>query len=56
MPVTRFLSLVDTEPGLKVVVLLKGLGPNEDSLKPMAKVNEDIPQLVTNILDRQSTP
>lgn len=56
MVVSRLLSLEDCPDGLHVRIRWKGLGNNEDSLEPIARVSEDVPQLFEKLLQRKSTP
>lgn len=56
IPVARLMRLVDDPNGMKVLVRWKGLPNSEDSLEPLARVFEDVPQMVTRLLHRKNTP
>ena len=56
MVVSRLLSLEDLPNGLHVRIWWKGLSDAEDTLKPIARVHEDVPQLFDKLLKRKSTP
>ena len=56
MPVSCLMRLEDTEDGLKVLVRWKGLPNSEDSLEPLARVYEDVPQMLLRLLQRKNTP
>ena len=56
MPVARLLRLEDTEDGLHVVVRWKGLPDTEDTLEPIERVFEDVPEMVKRLLSRKNTP
>ena len=56
MVVTRLLGIEETENGYHVRVRWKGLGPDEDTLEPIAQVYKDVPELFEKLLQRKSTP
>ena len=56
MPVARLMRLVDTEEGLKVLVRWKGLSNNDDTLEPVTKIYEDVPQMLLRLLQRKNMP
>ncbi len=56
MVVSRLLSLEDFPDGLYVRVCWKGLDNKEDTLEPIARVSEDVPQLFGKLLKRKSKP
>ena len=56
MVVTGLLSIEETENGYHVRVRWKGLGPDEDTLEPIAQVYKDVPELFEKLLQRKSTP
>ena len=49
MPVARLLRLKDTEDGLHVVERWKGLPDTEDTLEPIERVFEDLPEMVKRV-------
>lgn len=56
MPVSRLIKLVDDDGTLCVQVRWKGLSPSDDTLEPISRVHEDVPQLFLKLLDRKNTP
>lgn len=56
MPVARLLRLVEEDGQLFVAVWWKGLGKDEDSLEPIGRVHEDVPQLLHKLLARKNMP
>lgn len=55
MPVSSMLFLVETDEGIEVLVMWKGLSYGEDTLEPIQKVNEDVPKLFVKFLELRST-
>ena len=56
MPVARLMRLVDSPDGLLVQVRWRGLCDSEDTLEPIGRVYEDVPQLLWKLLRRKNTP
>jgi len=56
MPVARLMRLVDEPNGMQVLVRWKGLPISEDSLEPLERMYEDVPQMVLRLLQRKNTP
>ena len=56
MPVARLMKLVDTPDGLKVQVRWKGLSISEDTLEPLKRIYEDVPNMLERLLKRKNTP
>ena len=56
MPVQRLMRLVQSDDGLMVQVRWKGLPASEDTLEPISKVYEDVPELFLKLLRRKNTP
>lgn len=56
MPVSRLLKLIEQDGELFVSVRWKGLSPEEDTMEPLKRVYEDVPQLLLKLLKRQNTP
>lgn len=56
MPVARLMQLVDSPDGLKVQVRWKGLPNSEDTMEPLERVYEDVPQMLLRLLGRKNTP
>lgn len=54
MPVQRLMRLVESDDGLMVQVRWKGLPESEDTLEPIGKVYEDVPQLLLKMLRRKA--
>ena len=48
------MHLEDTDDGLMVKVRWRGVP--EDSLEPIEKIHEDVPQLLEKLLMRKNTP
>lgn len=55
MPVSRLMKLVDDSGKLYIQVRWKGLSPSDDTLEPLKRVYEDVPQLVIKLLHRKNT-
>lgn len=55
MPVSRLLQLVEDNGSLFVSVRWKGLSSTEDTVEPLQRVYEDVPQLLLKLLRRKST-
>ena len=55
MVVSRLMRLVESEDGLHVVVRWKGLPHSEDSMEPLGRIYEDVPQMVLRLTNRKST-
>lgn len=55
MVLSRLLGLEDGLDGLQVCVRWRELDSLEDSLEPIARFNEDVPQLFDELLKRKST-
>lgn len=56
MPVSRLLKLIDQDGELFVVVRWKVLSPKEDTMEPLKRVYEDVPQMLIKLLSRDNTP
>lgn len=56
MAVQRLMRLVDTQDGMMVQVRWRGVTNSDDTLKPLQKLFEDVPQLLEKLLRRQNTP
>lgn len=56
MPVQRLMRLVDSDDGIMVQVRWRGLPESEDTLEPVQKVFEDVPQLLEKLFRRKNTP
>lgn len=54
MPVARLMKLVDDNRTLKLHVRWKGLSLSDDTLELLARVKDDVPQLVLKSLDRKT--
>ena len=54
MPVTRLMKLIEEPNGLMVQVCWKGLPASEDTLEPLARVAEDVPQMLERLLSRKN--
>lgn len=54
MPVPHLMRLVDTDDGMMVQVCWRGLRESEDTLEPLMKVFEDVPQLLKKLLRRKN--
>lgn len=52
---SRLMKLADDEDGVKTDIRRKGLPTEQDILEPLARVHEDISQLVSNLLLQKST-
>lgn len=55
MPVARLLKLVEMKGKLFVNVRWKRLGDSEDTMEPIQRVHEDVPQLLVKSLRRRNT-
>lgn len=55
MPVSRLLRLIEQDNQLFVLVRWKGLENSEDTLEPLLRVYEDVPQLLVKLLRRKTT-
>lgn len=55
MLVSRLLRLVEQDDQLCVLVRWKGLEDTEDTLEPLQRVHEDVPQLLAKLLRRKNT-
>lgn len=56
MPVSRLMKLVDENGTVFVHVRWKGLTPTDDTLEPVARVHEDVPEMLVKLLNRKTTP
>jgi hypothetical protein len=56
MPVARLMRLVDSPDGLEVQGRWRGLPDVEDTLEPIGRVFEDVPQLLHKLLRRKKVP
>ena len=56
MLVSRLMALEEHSDSLFVRIRWKGLENTEDTLEPIARVHEDVPQLFEKLLNRKSTP
>jgi len=56
MPVQRLLRLENGPDGLMVAVRWRGLPTSADTLEPIARIHEDVPRMLQNLLNRKSTP
>jgi hypothetical protein len=56
MPVARLMRLMDSPDGLQVQVRWRGLADVEDTLEPIGRVVEDVPQLLRKLLRRKNVP
>jgi len=56
MPVSRLLRLIDDPNGLMVQVRWRGLPDSEDTLEPISRVYEDVPELFLKLIERKNTP
>lgn len=54
MPVSRLLKLLDVDGKLFVNVRWKGLGKSEDTMEPLQRVYEDVPELLVILLRRKN--
>ena len=54
--VSRLLGLEETPDGIHVRIRWKGLDTKDDTLQPIARVNENVPVLFSKLLSRKSTP
>ena len=50
MPVARLMSLLDTADGIQVHIRRKGISADEDTLEPLARVYEKVPQMLERLL------
>lgn len=54
MPVSRLLRLVEEDGKFFVIVRWKGLSASEDTIEPLQRVYEDVPQLLIKLLKRKN--
>ena len=50
------MGLEETEDGIMVHVRWRGLPNSEDTLEPLQRVHEDVPQMLRSLLSRKSIP
>ena len=55
MAVSRLMRLAESDDALHVVVRWKGLPHSEDSMEPLGRIYEDVPQMVLRLINRKST-
>lgn len=54
MEVQRLMELIDSNDGMQVRVRWKGLSPEDDTLEPLQRVFDDVPQLVSKLFSRKN--
>jgi len=56
MPVARLMHPVEEQDGIKVLVRWKGLPNSEDTLEPLQRVYEDVPEMLLRLFQRKNIP
>lgn len=56
MPVSRLLKLTEPDGYLFVIVRWKSSSPEDDTMEPLRRVYDDVPQLLLKLLRQQNTP
>lgn len=56
MPVARLMGLQETPDGIYIQIRWRGLSSKEDTLQPIGRVSEDVPQMLLRLLERKSIP
>lgn len=56
MPVQRLMRLIESEEGLFVLICWRGMPQTEETLEPLNKIHEDVPQLLEKLFCCKNIP